>query len=149
MKKITLVSVLLSFAVCFQTVRAQCCCSAVRFSLVDKKGKSLDKSKIQIREITAGLFRHGLHLDSNKTNESEAVFRIGCGEGNEVIAISYKGAEIRIHFKYYGEFGQPVGKITFQKGAFIAEPEKIERGTLAQGIRIRKATPEESKIARR
>jgi hypothetical protein len=148
MKWINLVSVLLIFAFCFQTVRAQCCCSEVRFSLVDKKGKSLDKSEIQIREITAGPFRHSLYFDSSKTNESEVVFHIKCGNGNEAISIIYKGAEMRIHFKFYAEFGLPVGRITFQEGDFIAEPEKIERG-LAQGIRIRKATPEENKNARR
>jgi hypothetical protein len=136
MKKLNLVFLLLVFTFCAYTVRSQCCCSKVRFSLVDKRGNKLDQSKVKITNIT----------ESDSANKEQIVFFIADepnkGDGNELLSIIYKGSEMKINFKFLGDFGFPYGKITFKKGDFIAEPEGKDDVNRAVGIRIRKAKEE-------
>jgi hypothetical protein len=70
------------------------------------------------------------------------LYHINCGNGNELLSIIYKGSEMKINFKFLGDFGFPYGKITFKKGDFIAEPEGKDDVNRAVGIRIRKAKEE-------
>ena len=74
-------------------------------------------------------------------NKDTVIFSVGCGTTREVLSVTYKRSEMKINFKFYGDFGYAFGKITFQKGNFIAEPENQKNGR--SGIQVRKATDED------
>jgi hypothetical protein len=84
-----------------------------------------------------------IYYDSDKPTENYTRFSLGCNSGG-VVSIFYKGSEMKINFKFYMEVAAE-GKITFQKGSFIAEPEEAELGKARTGIVIRKATDEKLK----
>jgi hypothetical protein len=123
--------------------------------LVEKKGNQLKQSEVKIKEINKRLEINEIyerlspssrfHFNDDKTDKVDVVYKIGCGYGDEVLSIIYKGSEMRIHFKFIHEFGRVSGKITFQKGDFIAEPKELNNVGIAKGIKARKATDEELK----
>jgi len=100
MKKFNFILLFFVFAFCFHSVRSQCCCSEVRLSLVDKKGNQLEQSKVKLKEITdrknelSRVFFYG-----SETNKSDVFYRMGCASGKEVLSLSYKGSEMKIHFR--------------------------------------------------
>ena len=124
MKKFGLMLILLLLVTGFSasTTQAQCICSEVRMLLVDEQGKPLDEKEVTVKELNAvrPAARIGIGYDGEK--RLNVVFHIGWGRGDEVLAITHKGAEMRIHFKFKEEFGKPRGTIIFRKGDFVAEP---------------------------
>ncbi|MCD9186042.1 MAG: hypothetical protein LUM44_06395 [Pyrinomonadaceae bacterium] len=114
----------------------------MNFTVVDRKGKKLKPDKVKVRELPESSTRERVYF---KPDESNIVYHLGCGMGNEVVSIVYKGAEMKIHFRFFGEYGAAFGKITFQTGDFIATPgARDDRGTIREII-MRKATAEELK----
>ena len=143
MSKLKFVFLLFLFAFCFQTVRSQCCCGNINFSLIDKKGKPILNNQVKIKEKGYSSGQSRIYYDSEKSTENVTAFSIDCSSGG-IVSVIYKGSEMRINFKFHMD-AMAKGTITFQKGDFIAEPEKAEFGKARTGIRIRKATNEEMK----
>lgn len=143
MNKLNFISLLFVFAFCVEPVRSQFCGETVKFSLIDKKGKSILNNKVKIKEKSDTSVYSRIYYDRDKPTENVTSFKFGCTSGG-IVSIIYKGSEMRINFKFRDSPGA-VGKITFQKGDFIAEPEKAEFGRAGTEIRIRKATDEELK----
>lgn len=140
MNKLNIVFLLFVFAFCFQSAYSQCCCGDIRFSMVDKKGKPILNNRLKIKEIPDHKPSR-IFFDSDKATENATGFVLGCTSGG-IVSVIYKGSEMRINFKFHMD-AMPKGKITFQKGDFIAEPvEKFQPNT---GIIIRKATKDEMK----
>ena len=143
MNKLNFVFLLFVFAFCFQSVRSQCCCGNIHFSLIDKKGKPILNNQVKIKEKPDAFGGSRILFDSSKPTENKTLFTIGCSSGG-IVSVIYKGSEMKINFKFHMD-AMAEGKITFQKGDFIAEPEKAEFGRATTGILIRKATDKELK----
>jgi hypothetical protein len=136
---------LLFLVMAFSAVRlvgAQCCCSGVSFSIMDKYGSPLTAEKVSVTETTKRSVNSSgrLYFGKGIVGSSMLDFQIGCGKGDETISLKYKDREMRIRFKFLGEFGRAYGQLVFVKGDFIAEP--VANGE-KMGIRIRKAEREE------
>jgi hypothetical protein len=143
MNKLNFVILLFIFAFCFQSVRSQRCNGNISFSLIDKKGKPILNNQVEIKEKPEPVGPSQIYYDSDKPTENKTAFSLGCSSGG-VVSVIYKGAEMKINFKFYME-AEAEGKITFQKGYFIAEPKDREFGRARTGIQIRKAKDEELK----
>lgn len=137
------IGLLFVLAFCFYSAQAQCCCSRVHFSFVDDDGKSIPASKLRILDLTVGVKSSRVYPDKSGDAKKDFIFRIGCATGNDVIAVAYEDAEMKIHFKLSGEFGEPAAEFTFGKGDFIAEQEKSTRLGDPGAVKIRKATAED------
>lgn len=146
MKRINYALLPLALLFGLHTARAQCCCSAVLFSLVDKKGRPVETSQLRIVERGAPSDSTRISFPTNQPAANTVSFRLGCGNGREVLSVFHKGAEMRIRFKFHGEFGNPFGTITFRKGTFVAEPDDEDKSRpYERGVRVRKPTAEELK----
>lgn len=143
MSKLKFVFLLFVFAFCFQSVHSQRCKGNINFSLIDKKGKPILNNQVEIKEKPDPLRPSQIYYDRDKPTVNKTAFSLGCSSGG-LVSIIYKGSEMKINFQFYME-SEAEGKITFQKGNFIAEPKEAKSGTARTGIRIRKATDEELK----
>lgn len=100
-------------------------------------------NQVKIKEKPEPVGPSQIYYDSDKPTENKTTFSLGCASGG-VVSVIYKGSEMKINFKFYMEV-MAEGKITFQKGDFIAEPEKAKFGKAKTGIIISKATDKELK----
>lgn len=109
-----------SCLVLFTTTSAysQCCCSGVNFKVLDKHSKVIPLSKLKITNITTEHDAKSLSL----YYDPAVSFHLYCGNGREVLSIIYKGKEMKVRFRFLGDFGHAYGEFKFEKGEYVAEP---------------------------
>lgn len=143
MYKLKFVFLLFVFAFCFQSVYSQKCVRNIKFSLIDEKGKPILNNQVKIEVKPDSPSPAQIYYDSDKPTANVTELSLGCSSSGIVLVI-YKGEEMKISFEFSMTAGAE-GKITFQKGGFIAEPKDGERSRARTGIRIRKSTDKEPK----
>lgn len=122
------------------------CRTEIRFYLVHKNGKKINLSKV----IAGGTDRVNstvnlaYEIDIEGESGKELILEGECATGEEDVSMIYRGAEMKIRFKFTGDVGTVRGKIVFRKGSYIAEPQKPYSSERFEGIRIRRATKEEA-----
>lgn len=122
---------------------AQCCCSGVGFTLLDKHNTPIAPDKLTIKDITPNTLSRQLSL----AYAPEVYYKLYCASGNEVVAVTYKGKEMRLHFKFYGDFGSGRGSFQFAPGDYFVDPTERTGQSPNLGMKLRKAKPGELKAS--
>jgi hypothetical protein len=143
MSKLNFVFLLFVFAFCFQSAYSQKCNRNIKFSLIDKKGKPILNNQVKIEVKPNSPSPAQIYYNSDKSTANVTELSLGCSSSG-LVSVIYKGEEMKISFEFY-MVAAAEGKITFQKGNFIAEPKDRERGRARTGILIRKAADKEIK----
>ena len=138
MKNLSLVLLLLIIGFFASTARAQCLCSFAMMSLVDESGVPLSENEVTAREITPGRTSDRVSVAAQQDKRLVVTFHIGWGRGDEVLLIRRKDEEMRIHFRFEGEFGKLKSTITFKKGDFLAERYEECDDAAPNDIKLRK-----------
>ncbi len=97
---------------------SQCCCSGVSFKVLDKHSKVIPLTKLKITNVTTAQGDKQLSI----AYDPNVNFHLYCGGGREVLSIIYKGKEMRVRFRFLGDFGHALGEFKFEKGEYVAEP---------------------------
>lgn len=145
MKKIHIIFLLFVFTFGVQAAYSQCCCGKIRFAMVDAAGKPLMNNRLKIRELgeRTPSAESRISYERGAATENTTSLAMRCSSGG-IVEIIYKGATMRVNFKF-GMDESANGEIIFQKGDFIAEPDRKEGDSGRTGMVIRKAESGEMK----
>ena len=130
-----------------QAVMAQCCCSSVKVTVTNGAGFPLDVDDVKAREVSERLDGSRVWINSDEKKKARINYHIGCGNGREVMVVENQGVEMRIRFKFNGDFGRVELDVPFAAGDHVVEFEKEWSEYDRRKAVIRPADSEEAKEA--